>query len=196
MEQELEKKLEQAIWVAHSLFDRNKTNGSSANLSFIHNDKIYISGSGTCFGTLKKTEFSIVDFSGKRYNEVKPSKELQLHKIFYEKNHKVRAIVHIHSFYSVIFSCLDGENTIPKYTPYLEMKLGKIGVIPYAPPGTEELFALFAERADEKRGYLLKNHGQLVGGGDIIEAFYGAEELEESAKVAWYLREKNVSLLP
>ncbi|MCD7735733.1 MAG: class II aldolase/adducin family protein, partial [Lachnospiraceae bacterium] len=80
----LEKKYEQAVWVAHSLFERGKTAGSSANLSFLHEDKLYITGSGTCFGTLKKEDFSVVDLSEKRYNEIKPSKELPLHRIFYE----------------------------------------------------------------------------------------------------------------
>lgn len=198
-DQELQGKLEQAVWTAHSLFERGKTAGSSANMSFLHEDRIYITGSGTCFGTLKKEDFAVVDFSEKRYNEVKPSKELPLHKIFYEKNPKIKAVIHTHSFYSVLISCLNldaSEKLIPKYTPYLEMKVGEIGLVPYAPPGTKELFALFEKEAGEKKGYLLRNHGLLVGGKNIMEAFYGAEELEESAKVAWYLRGEHVSQLP
>lgn len=98
-----------------------------------------------------------------------------------------------------MISCLNldaSEKLIPKYTPYLEMKVGEIGLVPYAPPGTKELFALFEKEAGEKKGYLLRNHGLLVGGKNIMEAFYGAEELEESAKVAWYLRGEHVSQLP
>ena len=34
MEKELRQKMEEAVWVARSLFERNRTTGSSANLSF------------------------------------------------------------------------------------------------------------------------------------------------------------------
>ena len=39
MDEILKKKLEDAVWVAHSLFERGKTSGSSANMSFLHNGK-------------------------------------------------------------------------------------------------------------------------------------------------------------
>ena len=60
MDKELEQKLEDAVWAAHSLFERGKTSGSSANMSFYHNGKIYVSASGTCFGTLTKDDFSVL----------------------------------------------------------------------------------------------------------------------------------------
>lgn len=194
----LEEKKQQAIWAAHSLFERGKTAGSSANISFTHEDKIYISGSGTCFGTLKKEDFAVVDFNENRYNNISPSKELTLHKIFYEKNREIEAVVHTHSFYSVLISCLadvSQKTIIPRYTPYLDMKVGSIGLVSYAPPGTEELFTLFRKEAGEKKGYLMKNHGIIVGGKNIMEAFCNVEELEESAKVAWFLKDEHVEEL-
>ena len=54
----LEEKKAAAIWAAQSLFNRNKTAGSSANISFVHEDVIYISASGTCFGTLGPEDFA------------------------------------------------------------------------------------------------------------------------------------------
>ena len=47
MNEEIAKKAEQAVWAAKSLFERGKTAGSTANLSFRHEGCIYISGSGT-----------------------------------------------------------------------------------------------------------------------------------------------------
>ena len=69
-EQSLEEKLEQAIWIAHSLFERGKTAGSTANMSFRDGDKIYVTGSGTCFGTLKKEEFAVIDMNGNHVDAV------------------------------------------------------------------------------------------------------------------------------
>lgn len=190
--------LKQAVWVAHSLFERGKTSGSSANMSICLEDRIYITSSGSCFGTLTEEDFAVLGPGGVSLNGKKPSKELPLHRIFYEKNPQVKAVLHTHSFYSVLVSCLPAKEyrqLIPKYTPYLDMKVGEIGIVPYAPPGSGELFDAFEKEAGERKGYLLRNHGLLVGGKTIMDAFYGAEELEESAKLAWYLRKEGIGTI-
>lgn len=198
MSDTLEKKLEQAVWIAHSLFERGKTAGSTANMSFRHEDKIYITASGTCFGTLKKEDFAVIDMNGEVQGDKKPSKEFPLHLSLYQAKEQTGAVIHTHSFYSTIWSCLAHENEndcIPSYTPYLKMKLGTVGLIPYAKPGTEELFKAFRERIKDSDGYLLRNHGPVAGGKDLMDAFYILEELEESAKVAWTLKNCDVQTI-
>lgn len=189
----LEEKYEDAIWVAHSLFNRGKASGSIANLSFVHDDKIYITGTGTSFGRLKKSDFSIVDFEGNLYNELKPSKELPLHLAVYQEKQDAKAIVHVHSIYSVLWSCVPGLNEVdclPNHTPYLKMKLGTVGIIPYEKPGSPELLAAFQERVHLSDGWLLAHHGPVVPGKSMMEAFFAFEELEESAHIAWEIRHK------
>lgn len=192
MEEEVEKKLEQTVWAARSLFERRKTAGSTANISFRHGDHIYISGSGTCFGTLRTEEFAVMDLSGRHVDGPKPSKEFPLHQTLYDQKH-AGAVIHIHSFYASLWSCLkhaDSTDVMPDYTPYLRMKVGSVGVIPYAPPGSEELFCLFSQNINASDGFLLQNHGPIVGGEDIMSAFFAIEELEESARTAWELRKE------
>lgn len=191
MDEKLRAKINQAVWIAKSLFERGKTAGATANISFLHHDRIYISGSGTCFGALKEEEFAVIDLDGNYIEGRKPSKEYPLHLALYHKADEIQAVIHTHSFYSTIWSCIDHEkekDCIPAYTPYLGMKLGTVGEIPYAKPGSEELFTAFRERIHNSDGYLLKNHGPIVGGSDLMDAFYILEELEKSAKIAWELR--------
>ena len=191
MDATLKNKIETAIWVGKSLFDRGKTAGSSANMSFRHNDTIYISGSGTCFGALSESSFSVVDLDGNHVSGIKPSKELPLHLMLYRKDDSIGAVLHTHSIYSVLWSCLEHKNIsdcIPSYTPYLKMKLGTVGLVPYAKPGSKELFDLFEKNIDQSDGYLLQNHGAVVGDKDMMSAFFCLEELEESARVAWEFR--------
>lgn len=187
---ELEKKLEHAIWVAHSLFNRGKTSGSSANMSFRHNDRIYITASGSCFGTMTKDDFTVISKDGTSFTPRKPSKEWPLHLALYENSPKTGAVIHTHSTYSVLWSfipSLQEHDCIPAHTPYLKMKLGTVGLIPYEQPGSEELFSAFRERVSMSDGYILKNHGPVVPGKTILDAFYCLEELEESAHIAWEL---------
>jgi len=187
----IEQKTQDAIWVAKALFDRNKVSGSSANLSFRHEDWIYITGSGTCFGQLNADSFSVMDPDGKHIYGIPPSKEAPLHLMLYRANAKVQAVIHTHSFFATLWSCLQGidpDNAIPSITPYLKMKVGRIALVPFAPPGSEQLFANMQERLTAGDGYILQNHGPVIPGSSIMDAFYGIEELEESARIAWTLR--------
>ena len=189
-DQELEQKLEDAVWAAHSLFERGKTSGSSANMSFYHDGKIYVSASGTCFGTLTKDDFSVLLPDGTHVAGRKPSKEWPLHLALFAKSPDIKAVIHTHSPYSILWSFvpdLNETDCIPDHTPYLKMKLGTVGMIPYEKPGSQELFAAFRERVAASDGYLLKAHCPVVPGKSIMDAFYCLEELEESAHIAWEL---------
>lgn len=190
----MEDMLKTAVWIAHSLFERGKATGSSANMSFKYNDKIYITASGTSFGTLKEEDFSVLSVNGKLLSGPKPSKEFPLHKIIYDKDEKIEAVIHTHSFYSTLWSCAEHENEIdciPEYTPYLKMKLGTVGLVPYAKPGSDELFEEFRKCVEKSDGFLLRNHGPIVGGKSLFDAFYCLEELEESARIAWQIESTN-----
>ena len=190
-DEELKKKKETAIWIAKSLFDRNRTTGSSANLSFVHEGKVYITQSGSCFGTLKEDEFAVLDPEGNILSENKPSKEWPLHLNIYRKKPEKGAVIHTHGCYAILWSFEefpDETDVIPPLTPYLKMKLGTVGAVPYEKPGSKELFDAFAERVEKSDGYLLKQHGAVVPGKDLWDAFYCLEELEESAKIAWMLK--------
>ena len=184
---------EQAVWIAHSLFERGKVTGSTANLSFRIDEKIYISASGSSFGRLTDDDFAVMDLAGNIVsdNGKKPSKEGPLHLSVYQERPDTVAVLHTHSFYSVLWSCLPHDNVkdcIPEYTPYLRMKLGTVGLIPYAPPGSETLFSAFKEHMNGSAGWLLQNHGPVVPGKSLLDAFYSLEELEESAHLAWELK--------
>ena len=158
MDKELAQKLKDAVWIGRSLFERNKTAGSSANMSFFHDGRMYISQSGSCFGTLKEDEFAVMDMNGECLSSSKPSKEWPLHLALYEKSEDIGAVIHTHSTYSVLWTFvpdLSEHDCIPDHTPYLKMKLGTVGLVPYEKPGSDALFAAFRERVHESQGYLL-----------------------------------------
>lgn len=194
----LEENLELACWIAHSFFDRGFGAGTTGNLSFLQEDILYITGGGTCFGRLRPEDFSRVNLSSMKWTGPKPSKELPLHAAVYRHNPNVKAVIHIHSTYATLWSCLPHEKAtdcVPQYTPYLKMKLGTVGLIPYAKPGSQELFDAFDAHIGDSDGWLLRNHGLVVGGENLMDAFGCAEELEESCKVAWMLRGVEVNTL-
>ena len=71
MASELERKQSEAVWVCRSLFERGKVSGSSANMSFRHEDRIYITRSGSCFGTMEAADFVALSLDGQTYGNEK-----------------------------------------------------------------------------------------------------------------------------
>ena len=180
--------IENVIWVAHTLFQRNLVTGSTGNISFRDKDIIYVSKSGSCFGRLDENSFAKISISGDIL-EGKPSKEWPMHLKLYQVNDECKAVIHTHSFNSTLISCVKGiedrSDLLFKYTPYLMMQTeGKIGVVEFEKPGSKELFEQFYKVADPKLNtYILKNHGIFVSGTDILKAFYICEEFEQSSKI-------------
>ena len=192
----LSEKMEQCLWIAHKLFERNRTSGTTGNISFLHEDCMYITASGTCFGTLNANQLCRISMVDGMLKSGQPSKEWPLHQILYHISSDNQAVVHTHGFYSTLWSCLPCENSddsIPAYTPYLRMKADAVRYIPYAKPGSTELF-MKVKRActTERKAYLLGHHGAVCAGTSLMDAFGLIEELEESAHLAWCLREQSV----
>lgn len=99
---ELKNKIEAALWSAHNLFSKGLVNGSSGNMSFLDEDKMYITASGSCFGRLSEDDFAILDLDG-NILEGKPSKEYPIHLALYQSNNN-QAIIHTHSFlFNLVF---------------------------------------------------------------------------------------------
>lgn len=190
MDTGLRVRIQEAVRIARLLFERNKASGSAGNISFKYKGNIYISASGTCFGWLTEEDFAVLAPSGNVISEKRPSKEHPMHKIIYDAKPQAEAVIHTHSFYSVLASCLanpECSDIFTDITPYLRMKVGSVGMIPKAAPGSEKLFEFLKERVHNSDGYLLANHGPIVAGRTLQDAFYNLEELEETAKVHYYL---------
>lgn len=190
---ELERKYEDVLKIAHLLFEKDRVTGSTGNISFRHRDRIYISASGSCFGWLQKEDLAVLGINGEVLSDRRPSKEYPLHLSIYQEKAEVGAVLHTHSFYSTLWSCLEHEkekDVMPAVTPYLSMKVGRIGLIPEAKPGSKELFAFFKERIKDSDGYLLAHHGVVLADQDIRSVYYDLEEMEENARINWYLRKE------
>jgi 3-dehydro-4-phosphotetronate decarboxylase len=101
------------------------------------------------------------------------------------------AIVHLHSTHSVAISCLgdiDPEDVLPPLTAYYVMRIGRLPLIPYFPPGDRRLADAVREVAARHPAVLLANHGPVVAGKSLDAAAGAIEELEATAKLFLLLR--------
>lgn len=172
--------------IGRSLFDRGLTAGSSGNISVRLDDGWVTTPTNASLGALDPARLSRLDEAGRHVAGDKPTKETFLHMGMYRRRTDARAVVHLHSTYSVAVSCLDGldpRDVIPPITAYYVMRVGTLPLVPYYRPGDQALGEAVEMLADRHHAVLLANHGPVVAGTSLEAAVYATEELEETAKL-------------
>ncbi|WP_420011888.1 aldolase [Tateyamaria sp.] len=183
---------EQICLLARSLFERGLTHGSTGNISARTEDGgLLVSPTGTSFGRLDPARLSRFDAAGQLIHGDKPTKEMPLHRAFYDTRSTAGAVVHLHSCHSVALSMLPGadpDNFLPPLTPYGIMKLGKVTLLPFFLPGDPAMGDAVRGLAGKRSAVMLANHGPVVAGQDVEAACNAIEELEDTARLALMTR--------
>lgn len=186
------------VRLSRSLFERGYSVGSAGNISAAVEDGVLITPTNSCLGFLEAGRISKLDRDWNHVSGDKPSKEVFLHRAYYETRPGTGAVVHLHSTYATALSCLpeiDPADCIAPLTPYVVMRVGKVRLLPYVRPGDPAMGTLIRELNGECAAVLLANHGPVVTAKDLQGAVYAAEELEETAKLLVLLRDRQPRLL-
>jgi ribulose-5-phosphate 4-epimerase/fuculose-1-phosphate aldolase len=183
---------DQIAAVGKSIFDRGLTFGSTGNISArLSTGELLMTPTNASLGSLEPEKLSRFSAEGVHTGGDKPTKEAFLHQCMYCQQKMSGAVVHLHSTYAVaasILADLDPEDVLPPLTAYYVMRVGKLPLVPYFPPGDKALAEAVAEKAKASHAVLLANHGPVVAGRTLLDAQYATEELEETAKLFLLLR--------
>ena len=175
-----------------SLFQRGLTFGSTGNISVGLPDGGWLmTPTNASLGDLDPARLSKIDANGNHVGGDKPTKEAFLHRVMYRQRPTCEAVVHLHSTHSVAVSCLHGvdeHDCLPPLTAYYIMRVGRLPLVPYYPPGDESLALAVEKLAEKNHAVLLANHGPVVAGKSLEDAMNATEELEETAKLFLMLR--------
>ena len=178
--------------LAASLFQRGLTHGSTGNISARCEDGgLLVSPTGTSFGRLDPARLARFDAAGRHVGGDAPTKEMPLHRAFYDTRDGTGAVVHLHSCHSVALSMLptdDAQNWLPPLTPYAIMQLGKVTLLPYFRPGDAAMGDAVRGLNGKRAAVMLANHGPVVAGKTLGAACNAVEELEATARLALMLR--------
>lgn len=169
--------------ICHLLYERNLVTASDGNISVrISEEHILLTPSGRNKGMLQKEEILVLDGNGNIIEgEGRASKEYPMHKEIYRRRQDVKAVVHTHPVYATAFA-LAGKNLPDNYLIESRMILGRTALADYAAPGTPALAAAAARYAEECNAILLRNHGALTLGKNLMDAFQKMEVMESIAK--------------
>jgi ribulose-5-phosphate 4-epimerase/fuculose-1-phosphate aldolase len=181
-----------------SIFQRGLTFGSSGNISVRTDDGWLMTPTNVSMGDLDPARLSKLDQNGRLLSGDTPTKESFLHRVMYDERPKSGAVIHLHSTHSVAVSCLadvDPADVLPPITAYYIMRVGKLPLVPYFPPGDLGLAEAVRPLASRHHAVLLANHGPVVAGDTLSAASGAIEELEETAKLFLMLKNHKTRFL-
>ena len=176
----------QVLDAIHRAVDCGLIHGTSGNIAVRDRSEnvVAISPSARPYTGMVPEDISVVTLDGKWIDgPYKPSSETPMHTAVYRVRSDVGATVHVHGLFSTIMA-MCGDELLPTTPPQAE--LSPIRVVPFAPPGSDELAKLVVDALGGNRALLLRNHGSFCCGADIESALSAAIYTEEAAQTAYY----------
>jgi len=195
---ELHKHKETIIEIGKRMYDKEWIAANDGNISVrIGEDRVLMTPTRQSKGSLRPEMLTVIDFDGNVVEgDYKVTSEYQMHLSIYKARPDVQAVVHAHPPISTSFAVAG----IPLDKPILPeaiLELGKVPIAPYGTPGTQELSDSFAGIIDDHDCFLLKNHGAVSVGEDLMTAYYKMDSLELQAKILFHaMMLGNVDELP
>ncbi len=168
------------------IHERGLTHGSTGNVSVRVGEDLLVTPTGKSLRSLSPSDLALVGLDGTVRSEAKPSKEAVLHAAVYRARPEATAVVHTHSPYSTAVSCLAGideADALPPLTAYYAMRVGRLPVLPFYPPGDAGMAAHAGRVAGDAHAMLLRNHGPIVASASLDNAIDVLEELEQTARL-------------
>lgn len=174
---------DQITEVIHSIYFRGMTTTSGGNVSIIDDcGNIWITPSAVDKGSLTPDDIVCVKPDGSFIGRHEPSSELPFHKAIFKIRPDIKAVIHAHPSGLVSFSIV---HQIPEtaISGRMATVCGKIAYAEYGLPGSEELGVKIASRFNEgAMSVIMENHGIVLGGVDMVDAYQRFEALEFCAR--------------
>lgn len=178
---------DQITMIIDKIYRSGLTTTSGGNVSIIdENGDIWVTPSAIDKGSLRPSDIMCVKKDGSIIGRHKPSSEYPFHKAIYECRPDIKAVVHAHPPALVSFSIvrqIPNTNIIPQ----AKNVCGGIGYALYELPGSDLLGDSIAREFN--KGFdavIMENHGTVVGGTDLSDAFQRFETMEFCARTIIY----------
>ncbi|GFN34596.1 class II aldolase/adducin family protein [Tepidimicrobium xylanilyticum] len=180
---------EELVNISRRCYDKNLITATGGNIScrIPNSNQILIKASGSAFSDMTPSDVVLINLDGNIVAGSKQiSKEWRFHAGIYKVRPDVNAVIHVHPPFATAIAA--NHDSLPMVTNHAKAYLKHVPTIGTAPSGSEELAYMVIEQfKDPQRvGILMKEHGIITVGKDFYQAFYLAEMLEDTAKIALF----------
>lgn len=185
---EIQKKIQE---IALQAYNEQLVAGTSGNVSYYDHESevMAITPSNMSYAIMKPEDVVLMKLDGTIVEGThKPSSEWRMHAGVYACREDVNAIIHTHSPYATSFAVT--HERIPvilvEMMPFLG---GDIPLSEFGMPGTNALAVNANKVLGNRNSCLLMNHGVLVIGKTLDQAYIRAQYVEDAARIYHYARE-------
>jgi L-fuculose-phosphate aldolase len=181
--EDVEKYRREVAFYIRRLYKKNLTTTLGGNVSQRSGDIVVITPSGTDKALVKKDNIAVLSISGINSTPgIIPTMEAEMHLSIYRARKDVKAIIHAHPPLSSVFTATDKKIDCTLISESMAV-LGEPALTAYAPMGSAGLAAEASRAAANSNVILLKNHGIICLGEDLVTAFNRVEVLESAARM-------------
>jgi L-fuculose-phosphate aldolase len=170
--------------VGRRMWLRSQVAANDGNISARTEDgTVLITPTGVSKGFMNPEDLVTLAPDGCVIGKGRPSSEALLHLACYCARSDIDSVVHAHPPHGTAFAAL-GQAVPTQYLTEIAVALWEVPCAEYAVPGSLEVPRSVLPMLDTADAFLLRNHGVVTVGGDVWEAYYRMETVEQGAKVA------------
>lgn len=172
--------------VAALCYEKGLIAGADGNLSAkLPDGTILITPAGAMKGFLQPHHLAHIDDTGRVLDDgPRCSTETGIHLVAYRERPDMRAVVHAHPPHAVALSIAQVDLQIP-VIPEIVVTIGGTPTAPYATPGTDELPESIRAIVRCSDTLIMKNHGAVTLGTNLMDGFKKLDMVEHTARILW-----------
>ena len=181
----IKKVREDILHVCRRIYQREMVASNDGNVSVrVGPDLVISTPTGMSKGFLEANDLVETDLEGNPLKGAsrKVTSEIRIYLRVYKLRPDISAAVHAHPLTATALA-VAGRTVDSEVLPESVLSLGKVPLVPYGTPGTDDLASQIAKYLPGHNVFLLENHGALALGRDVIEAYHRMECLEHTAKI-------------
>ena len=158
--------------------------GTGGNISALEKGKIHLKASGVSLKDSHPSDYNEIDLKTGRMKcfNAPCSIEAPMHAACYKARPGIGAVIHTHPVYGSIMGLIGAKLGFISYEFMLAMG-SEVPVVNYKLPGSHALAEAVKKAIKKHNGLFLKNHGVIVVGKDLEEAYFRALALERASKI-------------
>ncbi len=182
-----EARLRQALCRVGALcYQKGFIAGADGNLSArLADGSLLVTPAGAMKGFLEPHHLAHVDMQGRTLDGgARASSEIGIHLVCYRERPDARAVVHTHPPHAVALSIAGVDMQLP-VIPETIVSIGGTPTAPYATPGTPELPESIRALVRCSDTLIMKNHGAVCLGANLMDAFKKLDMVEHTARILW-----------
>lgn len=171
--------------------------GADGNLSArLRDGTLLVTPAGAMKGFLEPHHLAHVDLTGRVLDAgPRPSTEIAIHLVSYRERPDVEAVIHTHPPHAVALSIAGIDMQLP-VIPEVIVTIGGTPTTPYATPGTNELPDSIRAVVRCSDTLIMRNHGAVTLGSNLLDAFKKLDMVEHTAKILWLVHALKGSIEP